>query len=158
MGPHKFIGKGLWGFARVMSLTQKLMNKSKEVEKREMILAFWKKHGLEAVKDAYGIGRSTLFLWQKKQKKGDLEPKSKRPKNVRQPTTPFFIVDAVSQYRRAFPFLGKDKLEKIMRLAGMQVSASTIGRIIERENLPSSPKQYVARKKHKKKETVATCH
>lgn len=151
---YRFIGKGLWGFARVMSLTQKLMNKSKETQRRKMILAFWRKHGLRAVKDAYGIGRSTLFSWQKKQKEGRLEPKSRRPKNVRQPTTPSHIVDAVSQYRRAFPFLGKDKLEKIMKQAGIKVSASTIGRIIERENLPSAPRQHVAKKKTKKKDRL----
>lgn len=154
MGPHKYIGKGIWGFARVMSLTQKLMNKSEEVERREKILAFWKRHGLDATKDAYGVGRSTLFLWKKKQKEGKLAPESKRPKNIRQPTTPFHIIDAVSQYRRAFPFVGKDKLEKIMKQAGIRVSASTIGRIIEREDLPSAPRQYVARKKHKKKDRL----
>ena len=154
MGSHKFIGKGLWGFARVMSLTQKLMHKSKEVERREMILSFWKKHGLDATKGAYGVSRSTLFLWKRRQKEGKLEPESKRPNNVRQPTTAAHIVDTVSQYRRAFPFLGKDKLEKIIKDIGINVSASTIGRIIKRENLPSSPKQYVARKKHKKKDRL----
>lgn len=149
-----FIGRYLWGFARVMSLTQKLMNKSKEAERREQILSFWKKHGLEAVKDAYGVGRSTLFLWRKKQKEGKLEPESRRPKNVRQPVTPPYIVDAVCQYRRAFPFLGKDKLETIIKQAGIQVSASTIGRVIVRNNLPSAPKKYVAKNKYRGKDRL----
>jgi len=146
-----FIGKYLWGFARVMDLTSKLMHKSKETEKRERILVFWEKYGLDATKDAFGVGRSTLFLWKKKQKENNLEAKSRRPKNVRQPTTSSHVIDIVSQYRRSFPFLGKDKLEKIVKNIGINVSASTIGRIIKRENLPSSPKQYVARKKYKKK-------
>ncbi len=103
------------------------MNKSKEAERREMILAFWRRHGLQATKDAYHVSRSTLFLWKKKQKEGNLEPESRRPKNLRQPTIPNHIVDAVSQYRRAFPFLGKDKLERIMKQANLKVSASTIG-------------------------------
>jgi transposase InsO family protein len=150
-----FIGKYIWGFGRVMDLTSKLMHKSKEAERRERILIFWKKYGLDATKDAFDVGRSTLFLWKKKQKKGDLEPKSKRPKNVRQPVTPFHIVDTVSQYRRVFPFLGKDKLEKIIKDIGINISASTIGRIIKRENLPSSPKKYISRSKRKKKDRLS---
>jgi transposase InsO family protein len=145
-----FIGKYLLGFGRVMSLTQKLMNKSKECERREQVLAFWKKHDLKATIDAFSVGRSTLFLWKQKQKENDLEPRSKRPKNLRKPNTPLHIKKAVCQLRKAFPFLGKDKISILLKDTGIKVSSSTAGRIIKRENLPSAPRQHVARTKKKK--------
>ena len=145
-----FVGRYLWGFNRFISITSKLMNKPEEVERREKILIFWEKYGLQATKDAYGVGRSTLFLWKKRKSIGLLSPISKRPHHPRKPTTPLKIVDAISQFRRAFPFLGKDKLERVLKDSNIDVSASTIGRVIDRENLPSSPKTHVAKCKHRK--------
>ena len=146
-----FVGRYLRGFNRFISITSKLMNKSEEVERREKILVFWERFWLEATKEACGIGRSTLFLWKKKRKMNDLSPKSKRPHHLRRPTTKIRTVDAISQFRRAFPFLGKDKLERVLKEAHIDVSASTIGRVIVRENLPSSPKTHVAKHKHRKR-------
>ncbi len=145
-----FIGRYLKGFGRFMSLTHKLMHKSKERERREQILVFRGKYGLKATLDAFSIGRSTLFLWKQKQTKNDLEPKSKRPKKLRRPSTPQPVIAAVCQLRTAFPFLGKDKLEILLKQSAIKVSSSTIGRIIIRENLPKAPRQHVARTKHKK--------
>lgn len=146
-----FIGRRLSGFGRFISITRKLMNKPEEVARREKILIFWEKFGLEATKEAYGIGRSTLFLWRKKKSLNDLSPRNKRPHRLRKPKTPLNIIDAISQFRRAFPFLGKDKLERLLKDSNINVSSSTIGRVIQRENLPSSPKTHVAKCKHRKR-------
>jgi len=146
-----FVGRYLWGFNRFIRITSKLMNKSPEVERREKILVFWERFGLEATQEAYGVKRSTLFLWKKKKAENDLCPKSRRPHSVRKPTTTPNIISAISQFRRAFPFLGKDKLERLLRESNIVVSASTIGRVIDRENLPSSPKTHVAKHKRRKR-------
>jgi len=89
-----------------MNMTTKLRLKHPETEKREKILFFWKQFGLEATKEAFGIQRSTLFLWKQKQKNGDLTPKSRRPKIVRVPTTPAETIEEICNLRRALPFLG----------------------------------------------------
>jgi len=57
---------------------------TKEAEQRLKILLFWKKYGLQAVIDAYGAKRSTLFEWWKiyqesKQNIVSLNPKSQIP-------------------------------------------------------------------------------
>jgi len=148
---YEYVGRWLSGFGRFISITTKLMNKPEEVERREKILAFWQKFGLEATMEAYGVGRSTLFLWKKKKAINDLSPKSKRPHHLRKPSTPLTTIDAISQFRRAFPFLGKDKLERVLQDSGIDVSASTVGRVIIRENLPSSPKTHVAKCRHRKR-------
>jgi len=38
---------------------------TKEAQQRVKILAFWRQYGLKATEDAYGVHRSTLYLWQK---------------------------------------------------------------------------------------------
>ena len=150
----KFVGKWINGFGKFSRLSTILMNKSKEVKRREKILYFWEKHGFEATKDAFDVSRSTLYEWRKKQKEKALEPKSKRPKRTRIPLTPQWIVDEVITIREALPYFGKDKIYDILKKKGVNVSASTIGRIIKRENLPSSPRMYVAKTKNKRKKKL----
>lgn len=148
--PHIFIGRWLRGFGTFMNLTTQFMDKSEETLLRERILVFWEKYGLQATMDAFEVKRSTLFLWKKRNREGKLAPRSRRPRNVRKPTTSSTIIDQVNLYRRAFPFLGKDKIAQVLLQKGYPVSASTVGRIIHRNHLPSAPRQHVARtKKHK---------
>lgn len=142
-----FIGHKVWKFGRLMNMTIKLRNKEPETQRREETLFFWKKFGLEATKEAFRVSRSTLFLWKQKQAKDDLKAKSRKPRNLRVPTTSLHVVLKVCELRRTFPFLGKEKLAVILKKQGVTVSASTIGRIIKRRKLPRSPKQYVAKKK-----------
>lgn len=148
---YRFVGRYVRGFGRFMYLNNKYMNRSQIAEKRYRILAFWHDHGIKACMDAFDVKRSTLFLWKKQLKEeGNLESKSTKPKNVRIPATPWRITDAVCQMRKAFPHLGKDKIASLLKRNGIEVSASTVGRIISRYNLPSSPRIYVARNKAKK--------
>ena len=142
-----FIGHRIWKFGRFMNMTTKLRLKHPETEKREKILFFWKQFGLEATKEAFGIQRSTLFLWKQKQKNGDLTPKSRRPKIVRVPTTSAETIEEICNLRRALPFLGKEKIKVILEKKGIMVSASTVGRTIKKKKLPRAPKLFVARKR-----------
>lgn len=144
-----FVGKYIGKFGKFMRLTSILMNKSKERQRRERILLFWSKYGLAAAIEAFNVKRSTLFEWKKKAANNDLEPKSKRPKRLRKPTTPLSTVNEVSKWRTALPFLGKDKIRHLLSKDGIKISASTVGRIIKRNKLPSAPKQHVAKQSRK---------
>ena len=54
------------GFARLYDYANKHGHMvTKEAQQRIKILDFWRCHGLKATKDAYGVRRSTLYLWQK---------------------------------------------------------------------------------------------
>jgi transposase InsO family protein len=122
------------------------MRNKQEVERRVKILDFWEKHGAEAVKDAFGVSRRTLYRWHAELKKKEgrldaLDPKSRAPKNRRRrnvlPEVEAFIV----KERTAHPHLGKAKLAVIMQAEGFSVSESYVGRVIgdlkERKLLPS---------------------
>lgn len=59
-----------------------------KAKKKARNLAFWQKHGLEAMIEAFGVSRRSLFLWKSRQKAGNGSPealneKSTRPKGVR---------------------------------------------------------------------------
>ena len=53
---------------------------SEEAKQRARILSFWQKHGLEAVREAFGVSRRTLYRWQRdlKEKHGKLESLNKQ--------------------------------------------------------------------------------
>ena len=68
------------------------------------VLAFWEKHGLQATIEAFGVKRSTLFLWKQKQKQGNgkidaLNESSKKPRNTRKRNWPTSIISAIKQQR-----------------------------------------------------------
>ena len=128
---------GIKGFVRIYedALRYRYMIKEEAI-KRAKILSFWQKHGLQATIDAYGVKRSTLYLWKKKLKegKGRLEslnngsrtPKTKR-KRIVEPEVEKFIIEQ----RKICPRLGKDKIAELLEQEGVKkISSSTAGRIL----------------------------
>src|SRR5205085_2919199 len=134
-------GRWIRGFGRFSRSTLSLMEATQEAQRRAMILRFWKTHGLSATNDAFGVGRSTLFLWQKHLKEGrgklsSLNQKSRRPKRVRALTTSSAVVQRVCALRCAFPHYGPRKLHVLLAEEGIAVGHATIGKIIRRFHLP----------------------
>ena len=84
------INRGVKGSRTLQEYAVRFAYMISEVAKsRAKILVFWKKYGLEAVEEAYGVKRRTLFLWQRKlrEKQGRLEALncgSRAPKKIRQ--------------------------------------------------------------------------
>ena len=110
------------------------MRNKKEVERRVKILSFWKKYGLEATRSAYGVGKRTLFRWQKAindsgGKLASLDPKSTAPSTKRKRVVPEGVTSEIISLRQAHK-LGKDKLRPILAEKGYTGSSSTIGRIL----------------------------
>lgn len=108
---------------------------TQKAEKRVRILAFWKKHGDIATKEAFRVSRATLFRWQKDLNKGNgkleaLNPQGTAPKNKRKRIIPKPVEDLIRQ-EREWEKIGKEKLGKLLRDDGIaNLSDSTIGRII----------------------------
>lgn len=87
---------------------------------RVKILAFWKKYGLSATQEAFGVGRRTLFLWKAALEKGDgklesLNAKSKRPKRVRVRQWPDVVISEIKRLRQEHPNLGKEKIHVLLQ-------------------------------------------
>jgi transposase InsO family protein len=128
---------GIRGFVTLYNHALKYQYMIKEeAKKRAAILAFWQKHGLQATMDAYGVSRSTLFLWKQKIKKGNgklesLNNGSRAPKNRRRRIIPPHIKSFIVEQRKLCPRLGKEKINELLRQKNIaNLSDSTIGRMI----------------------------
>ncbi len=109
-------------------------------KKRTRILAFWKKYGNEAVKEAYGVSKRTLYRWQGALKKGQgklevLNSGSRVPKTKRTRTWNPLILEELRRLRFLRPNLGKEKLLPLLQKFCTQhklkvPSDRTIGRLI----------------------------
>jgi len=105
---------------------------------------FYLKHGLTATKEAYKVGRSSIFFWKKNYQKSrgnllSLIPHSTKPKTTRRIIVDPKILEFIKNLRENNTRLGKEKV-KILVDAYCQrenlpfISASKIGRIIKRNN------------------------
>ena len=124
------------------------------IEKRLKIIEFCDKFGFAPTEQAYGVSRSTIFLWKQKLKKGDgklsaLTPGDRTPRNKRHRVIHPFIEDFIIRYRRDHPGVDKTTITPALRTVctkeGIKpVSESTVGRIIRdlkhKGRLPKSNK------------------
>ncbi len=131
------------GFKRLLGYSSIINHPKKEIiEKRIKIIKFFDHFGLTATKEAYNVGRSTIYSQKKKLRQGDgrlesLAPDDKTPKikrNRLSETDPI-IIDFIISYRRSHPRVGKEIITPILnaylRLEGIRkVSESTVGRLI----------------------------
>jgi len=130
------------GFGNLYNYAYKQITRmiTKTAENRLKILEFWRKFGDEAVLEAYGAKRSTLFGWQKLlREKGlaGLNPGSQAKKNKNKRIVDTRIIAEIKRLRlEVCPNMGKDKVEifltKFCKANGLKkLSVSTIGRIIK---------------------------
>lgn len=132
---NKFRGTAGWLSMWEHTIRFRSMRNKQEVERRIQILDFWKKHGEQATKDAFGISRRTLYRWQAilEERHGHLDaldPKSTTPKRRRKRKVLPEVETFVIQERIKHPRLGKAKLAVIMQGEGYEVSESYIGRVL----------------------------
>lgn len=105
--------------------------------KRAEVLAWHEAHGANVRLTARHFGRSpdTISRWARAYRERDLaglEDRSRRPKRVRQPTTPSRIVIRIRELREQYPRWGREKLRVLLAREGISVSAKTIDRAIAR--------------------------
>jgi len=83
----------------------------------------------------FGISPKTFYRWKNRFDPYDLttlEEESRRPRRLRQPQTPVAVVEAILELRRRYPRWGKTKLAVLLARQGIEVSASTVGRVMNR--------------------------
>lgn len=141
-----FLFKGIWGYGRFMEFIYDLSQylNHPEVEEKVKILTFFDRHGLEITKEAFGVGRSTIFLWKKKIKNNNgslmgLINRSRRPYNTRRMFVPEKIFEFIKSFREDYPRLGKDKIKILLDEYCKEnnlptISESKVGRIIKKNN------------------------
>jgi len=86
----------------------------------------------------FGLDRKTVRSWRDKFNRVGmlaLNDKSHKPKNVRQQTTDWKIVDEIVKIRKEYPAWSKWKIQSILKRKNMIVYASTVGRILKRKCL-----------------------
>lgn len=109
---------------------------------RVKVLEHKNQYGIESAIDAFGVGRSTIYLWQKKYLASrklatSLSPKSTKPKRVRKSKISYRLIEEVARLRFKYPRMGKSKLKIFLdeyceANSLDKVSESSIGRIIKR--------------------------
>ena len=127
---------GTRGFITLWQTTVRFRDMIQEAaQQRAKILTFWKKHGDEATQEAFGVGRSTLFRWQKvlRASHGKLEALNKQstaPQKRRQRSIPPGVADFIINERQREK-IGKEKLALLLHDDNVaSLSASTVGRIL----------------------------
>lgn len=101
-----------------------------EAQRRRDAVLRWRRamaQGLTAAEaaKAVGVGRASLYRWEKQP-----ERKSRRPHQVRRTSWTPALAQAVEALRLDNPMWGKRKLAALLRLEGIAVSTSTVGRIL----------------------------
>lgn len=118
---------------------------SKEAKQRLKWIDYYYSHEQNARLTCrhFGIAHRTFYRYLNRFKVQGLiglEAKSHRPNQLRTPTTPQPVINAVKALRKANPEYSKYKLKEILeRDYGYRLSASSIGRIITRYNLFFAP-------------------
>ena len=110
---------------------------SREARKRLAALRWHETHGRSVSLTArhFWVSRSTLYDWLRRYEREGvrgLENRSRRPRNIRQPTWSQTLEQAVLALREAHPRWGKDKLVVLLRDQGHAASVSMVGRILTR--------------------------
>ena len=106
-----------------------------------------------------GVSRATLYRWQKRLKERNLkglEESSRRPKRLRTVSWSPELIETVLELREQYPRWGKEKLCVLLGREGWQLSASTVGRILNylrRRGLLHDPPSTVktSTKRHKRR-------
>lgn len=115
-----------------------------EVAEKIKIVSFFDLYGLKITKDAFSVGRSTIYLWKKKIKEGKgsllgLINKKSKPYNTRRMYVEPKIYEFIKALREKYPRLGKDKIKILLDQYCLKnnlktISSSKIGKIIKRNN------------------------
>src|SRR3989337_2420863 len=108
---------------------------SADARRRLKWMDYYEAHGRNAALTCryFGISPQTFYRWRRRyhpQRLQSLEERSRRPRQVRQPTWSAELAQAVLDLREQYPRWGKDKLAPLLRGAGWAVSTSMVGRIL----------------------------
>ena len=143
MDKFRFLFKGTVGYASFMKHAYSLNKYSQDeiAQFRMRVITFYDCYGVKATKEAFSVGRSTVFLWKKslRQANGSLAvlcPKSTAPHTRRKMVVDHKVYDFIENLRLNNYRLGKEKIKRLLDAYCMSsglatVSESKVGRIIK---------------------------
>jgi len=109
---------------------------SKDAAKRLQWFDYYKRCGNARKTCRYfGISAQTFYRWKNRFDPYDLttlEEESRRPHTVRHPGTPVEMVERIRQLREQYPRWEKEKLAILLRREGLEISGSTVVRVMRR--------------------------
>lgn len=125
---------GAVSIARSAALADILTEQAKHKIK---IMDWYRVHNQNAALTArhFGIGRATFHRWLRRYRQQGLvglNEYSRKPKRLRKPTTSPEVAMRIVQLRKQFSAWSKYKLRALLTREGINISASTIGRILKR--------------------------
>lgn len=139
---NTILSRGIKGFFRLYEYGVRWSRMyTNEAQRRSDILRFWRRHGEDTTKEAFGVSRRILYIWQRNTREGNghlsaLNSKSRAPKRRRRRAWDQRIIDEIRRLRMAYPNLGKEKLYVFLNRYCKKEklkcpSAKTIGRIAD---------------------------
>ena len=146
--------------ASINSISRPLIFSFLPVEKLSITLTYVSEPRHSLTCRYFGIPQKTFYKWKARYNPRDilsLENYSRRPDHFRKPEIPAEIVDMIVQVRKSYPAWSKYKIAVILkRDHKMDISASSVGRILKRKGL-ISPKASKRRKlaSHRKRLRVS---
>ena len=147
MEKFRFLFKGTVGYASFMKHMYSLNKYSKDevAQFRMKVIKFYDCYGQKATKEAFSVGRSTVFLWKRnlRQANGSLAalcPRSTAPQTRRKMIVDHKVYEFIENLRLNNYRLGKEKIKRLLDAYCLQeqiatISESKIGRIIKVNNL-----------------------
>jgi len=113
----------------------------------------------------FGIAAQTFYRWKRRYDPynlSTLEEESRRPRNVRQPQTPLKVRERILELRNEHPRWSRDKLAVLLRKEGIEISGSTVGRVMNKLKArgllvePENVRQAKLARKRRRKPRYAT--
>lgn len=131
------------------------------VVERLMVILRYAEHpeSIAETCEFFGISRTTLANWLQRLDPANLsslDDRSREPKGLHYNSTPNDVIEKIRSIRTDKPLLGKERIAELLRERhGIDVSASTVGRIIDRECLyfANTPYHLKKRLEHKSKQS-----
>lgn len=157
----KIVSAVLTGYTRLSRITPDI---SRDAHNRIKWFDYYRSHEENARLTCrhFGISPPTFYRWLKRYDPyhpRTLESRSHRPRRVRQPTYTTATIEAVRQLREQYPRWGKDKLRVLLAKQSIQLSASTVGRILNylkiHRQLPEPLPNPISAKKRSRKRPYA---
>lgn len=130
---------------------------SKDAQKRLVWLDWYFSHGknAEATCRHFGLSKSVFYRWRNRfdptqLQRLEFDTKTRRPKHVREMTTPQWIQEKIYHIRKADPEKSKYEIQAELKEAGIAVGQTAIQKVINRHIELQNLQQKKRLKKHRR--------
>ena len=138
-GRYASVTMGVYGaiLPGVAHLARLPAEPSEAAKRRLKVIQWYEEHGGKARLTGrhFGYSPDTISRWTRAYAAAGirgLEPRSRRPRRVRQPEIPLAIVQRIQALREEYPRWGREKLRVLLEREGIYISAKSIDRVIAR--------------------------